>query len=301
MSQSVSTLMTVLVYALLVLIWATTPLAVVWTVQELDAMWALWLRYLVASAIMISMIVLIRGQLPLHATALQSYVAGSLNLIGAQLFIYLAAQSLSSGLMVLIYALAPLLAGLIDHFILRTQRLKIWQWAGMSMAFAGLLLIFSDQSDTAADPFGIVLMLLSVVCYLASIYWVKQINADLPALTQASGALIISALVGCLMLPWIWPDMPTAWPSLQTRLTFLFTVLMSSIVAMLCYFYLIKRLHASTFALNNLINPSIAISIGVIFNQEQLSLYLVWGLGLVMAGLVIYFSGMWLKIFAGRR
>jgi hypothetical protein len=74
------------IYALLVLIWATTPLAIVWSVQEVHPMWVLIIRYFGASVIALCLLKLMRGPLPFDSTSMKSYLAGSLNLIGAQLF-----------------------------------------------------------------------------------------------------------------------------------------------------------------------------------------------------------------------
>ena len=85
------------IYALLVLIWATTPLATVWSGQEIHPMWVLVIRYIGPSVLALCLLKLMRDPLPFDHTSVKSYLAGSLNLIGAQLFIYLAANYLSSG------------------------------------------------------------------------------------------------------------------------------------------------------------------------------------------------------------
>ena len=42
-------------YALLVFIWATTPLAIVWSVSDLHLMWALVLRFFIALPLAIAL------------------------------------------------------------------------------------------------------------------------------------------------------------------------------------------------------------------------------------------------------
>ncbi len=101
-SNSSPMLVTASIYALLVLIWAATPLAIVWSVAEIHPMWVLIIRYFGASIIALFLLKIMRDPLPFDSTSMKSYLAGSLNLIGAQLFIYLAANYLTSGLMALI-------------------------------------------------------------------------------------------------------------------------------------------------------------------------------------------------------
>ncbi|MGB8695920.1 DMT family transporter [Acinetobacter sp.] len=281
------------IYALLVLIWATTPLAIVWSVQEVHPMWVLIIRYFGASIIALFLLKLMRDPLPFDQTSMKSYLAGSLNLIGAQLFIYLAANYLTSGLMALIFGFSPLIAGLIGHVILKTHKLIWLQWLGMAIAVAGLSFVFVDSADSKINPIGVVLMLISIVSYISSIFWVKQLNAPLSPMSQATGSLIISALGSLCLLPFIWQHMPTQMPGMHTMIGFVFTMIMSSIVAMLCYFWLIRRLTASTVSLSNVMTPLIALVLGATLNHEHISPNAFVGIAVVMFGIVMYFWKEW--------
>ena len=293
MSSSSSLSVTSSIHLLLVLIWATTPLAIVWSVQEVHPMWVLVIRYFGASVIALILLALMRNPLLFDRISLKSYVAGSLNLIGAQLFIYLAANFLTSGLMALIFGFSPLIAGLIGHVILKTQKLYWLQWVGMGIAVSGLVFVFADSAESRVNPIGIVLMLISMVSYISSIFWVKQINAPLSPMSQATGSLLVSALGSLFLLPFIWNEVPTQIPGTHTIIGFLFTMIMSSIVAMLCYFWLIKRLNASTVSLSNVITPIIALILGATLNNEHFSGYAVIGVAIVMSGIFLYFWRDW--------
>lgn len=292
-SNSSPMIVTASIYALLVLIWAATPLAIVWSVAEIHPMWVLVIRYFGASVLALAILVLMRNPLPFDHISLKSYVAGSLNLIGAQLFIYLAANYLTSGLMALIFGFSPLIAGLIGHVILKTHKLMWLQWLGMVIAVAGLSFVFLDSADSKINPWGVVLMVISMISYISSIFWVKQINAPLKPMSQATGSLIISSLTSLLMIPFIWSSFPIQMPSLQALFGFGFTMVLSSIVAMLCYFWLIRRLAASTVSLSNVITPIIALILGASLNHEHISSHAVVGIAVVMFGIVLYFFKEW--------
>ncbi len=122
----------VLTYGLLVFIWATTPLAIVWSVTDLNPMWALVLRFFIALPLAVSVLLLLKVKFPIHKVALSSYVAGSLSLIGSQIFTYAATPYLSSGLIALMFGLAPIMAGLIGSFGFQ-QKLACLQWLGMGL------------------------------------------------------------------------------------------------------------------------------------------------------------------------
>lgn len=301
MSSSSSLPVTASIYALLVLIWAATPLAIVWSVAEIHPMWVLIIRYFGASIIALFLLKIMRDPLPFDSTSMKSYLAGSLNLIGAQLFIYLAANYLTSGLMALIFGFSPLIAGLIGHVILKTHQLVWLQWSGMAVAIAGLSFVFLDSADSKVNPWGVVLMLISMVSYISSIFWVKQINAPLSPMSQATGSLLLSAAGSLLLIPFIWQHMPTQLPGTQALIGFVFTMIMSSIVAMLCYFWLIRRLNASTVSLSNVMTPVIALVLGATLNHEIISSHAFAGIAVVMFGIIMYFWKEWREQYFSKR
>ena len=136
-------------------------------------------------------------------------------------------------------------------------------------------------------------MLISMVSYISSIFWVKQINAPLKPMSQATGSLMISAVGSLALVPFIWQHFPTQMPSTNAIIGFIFTMILSSIVAMLCYFWLIRRLAASTVSLSNVMTPVIALVLGATLNNEHISSNAFVGIVIVMFGIVMYFWKEW--------
>lgn len=278
----------VLTYGLLVFIWATTPLAIVWSVTDLHPMWALVLRFFIALPLAVSVLLLLKVKFPIHKVALSSYVAGSLSLIGSQIFTYAATPYLSSGLIALMFGLAPIMAGLIGSFGFQ-QKLACLQWLGMGTSIIGLAMICLSGSQKHVQPIGIVLMLMSVFAYSLSIFLVKKINADVQPMAQATGSILVSTILAILLLPWIWQHAPTHIPSTKSLLALTYTVVMASLIAMFCYFKLVQNLKATTLSLTTVMTPMLAILIGAYLNHEQLSAQVFVGASIILLGLCLYF------------
>ena len=278
----------VLTYGLLVFIWATTPLAIVWSVTDLHPMWALVLRFFIALPLAVSVLLLLKVKFPIHKVALSSYVAGSLSLIGSQIFTYAATPYLSSGLIALMFGLAPIMAGLIGSFGFQ-QKLAGLQWLGMGTSIIGLAMICLSGSQKHVQPIGIVLMLISVFAYSLSIFLVKKINADVQPMAQATGSILVSTVLAALLLPWIWQYAPTHLPSVKSLLALAYTVVMASLIAMFCYFKLVQNLKATTLSLTTVMTPMLAILIGAYLNHEQLSAQVFVGAVVILFGLFLYF------------
>ena len=268
--------------------WATTPLAIVWSVTDLNPMWALVLRFFIALPLAVSVLLLLKVKFPIHKVALSSYVAGSLSLIGSQIFTYAATPYLSSGLIALMFGLAPIMAGLIGSFGFQ-QKLAGLQWLGMGTSIIGLAMICLSGSQKHVQPIGIVLMLMSVFAYSLSIFLVKKINADVQPMAQATGSILVSTILAILLLPWIWQHAPTHIPSTKSLLALTYTVVMASLIAMFCYFKLVQNLKATTLSLTTVMTPMLAILIGSYLNHEQLSAQVFVGARLPLFGLCLYY------------
>ncbi|ENX38765.1 MULTISPECIES: DMT family transporter [Acinetobacter] len=277
-----------LTYGLLVFIWATTPLAIVWSVSDLHPMWALLIRFFIALPLAVTVLLLLKVKFPTHKIALLSYAAGSLSLIGSQIFTYAATAYLSSGLIALMFGLAPIMAGLIGRFGFQ-QKLAGLQWLGMATSIIGLAMICLSGSQQHVQPIGIILMLISVFSYSLSIFLVKKINADLPVMAQATGSILVSTLLATLLIPWIWQYAPTHFPSAKSLFALTYTIVMASLIAMFCYFKLVQNLQATTLSLTTVMTPMLAILIGAYLNHEQISAQVFVGASIILFGLVLYF------------
>ena len=259
-------------YALLVFIWATTPLAIVWSVADLHPMWALVLRFFIALPLAATILMLLRVQFPTHKIALFSYIAGSLSLIGSQIFTYAATAYLSSGLIALMFGLAPIMAGLIGRFAFQ-QKLAGLQWLGMGTSIAGLALICLSGSQKHGQPIGSVLMLMSVFASSLSIFLVKKINAPISGSVTSVGALWAAAVL--FLLAWLlltpagelWPQSMSdrAWGAI------VYLALFGSVFGFMLFFFALRHLPASLMGLVTLLAPVLALWLGWWFEGEVLS------------------------------
>lgn len=275
-------------YGFLIFIWATTPLAIVWSVSDIYPMWALVLRFFIALPLAIAVLLILKIQFPINKIAVLSYIAGSLSLIGSQIFTYAATAYLSSGLIALMFGLAPIMAGLIGRFGFQ-QKLAALQWLGMGTSIIGLAMICLSGNQKHVQPMGIIMMLISVFAYSLSIFLVKKINAVVQPIAQATGSILVSTLLALMLLPFIWQYAPTQFPSLNSLLALIYTVVMASLIAMFCYFKLVQNLKATTLSLTTVMTPMLAILIGAYLNHEQLSAQVFVGASIILFGLFLYF------------
>ncbi len=278
----------VLTYGLLVFIWSTTPLAIVWSVEDLHPMWALAIRFFLALPLALGLLWLFKTRLPLDRLSLHSYLAGACSFIGSQIFTYWSTDYLSSGIIALMFGLAPIISGLISRFVFRVH-LSFNQWLGMTIALLGLSVICLGDADQHIQPVGIVIALTGVVVYCGSMFWVKKINAPIDPMAQAAGSIGLSVIFSIAMLPFIWPYAPTAMPHAKSLFGLLYAVVMASLIAMFCYFKLVQKIKPTTLSLTTVLTPMLALLVGVLLNNEKLPLIAFVGVVILLFGLVVYF------------
>lgn len=275
-------------YVLLIFIWSTTPLAIVWSVSDIHNLWALALRFFIALPLSLGLLLLLKVNLKFNTISIHSYIAGAFSFIGSQIFTYLATDYLSSGIIALMFGLAPIMAGLIGRFVFNI-RLHRMQWIGMCIAVLGLSIICMGGSDHHIQPIGIVLMLISVFVYCMSIFWIKKINAPLEPMAQASGSIIVSSIFALCLLPFIWQYAPTHIPSTKSLIGLFYAVIMASLLAMFCYFKLVQNIKATTLSLTTVMTPLLALIFGALLNNEKLTGMIFLGTIVLLTGLSVYF------------
>ena len=278
-------------YLGLILIWSTTPLSVVLSLRDFDAVWSLAIR-MVLAAILATVVLRITGlRMARDRAALKLYAIGSLSMFGAMLFTYLGARHLPSGMISVLFGISPLMVGVLSGLFLRDVRFSALQWGGLVLGVLGLAVIFLEGDELASiHAPSVLLVLAGVFSYAVSALWIKQMPHTLPPLVQTTGALWMSALGCVLVLPFLGGAMPQHLPGPLTIVAILYSASLGSIVAMLCYFFLLQRIAVGTMALTTLITPVFALLLGMLVNHERFRAETLWGMALIMLGLAAYYE-----------
>ncbi len=279
-------------YAAVVIVWSTTPLGVVWSSESVPPVMAALLRMLIAAVVGFIILKWRRIPLPWNKQAVHVYGCSVLGVFGAMLCTYLAAKSIPSGLISVVFGLSPLVSGLLAQRILGDVTFTKVRWLATLVALVGLGVVFaSDLLVSGEDYSGIIFILMAVLLFSTSGVLVKRSSAHLHPFATTVGALLLSLplyLASALML-----DTPVAisdW-ELRSLMSIVYLALFGSLIGFVSYFYVLQKLPPSTVALVTLITPVFAIVLGALLNNEMIGLGLVAGAACIVLGLVIYHWG----------
>lgn len=279
-------------YLAVVIIWSTTPLSIVWSSETVDPTLALLLRMAIAAVLGLALVVVARIRLLWTRPALKVYAYSSLSMFGGMLFVYLAAAYISSGLMSLIYGLAPIVSGLLSQWLLNDKPFGAIKRLAISMALIGLAIVcMGNIALTEKGLIGIGLVLGSVFCFSLSGVLVKSVNVQISALSTTVGALWMS--LPMFFATWWFTDgtLPVEQWSSRSLMAIGYLGVFGSLVGFVAYFYVLQKLAASTVALVTMLTPVFAIALGAALNGETLTYNLLFGGFFVLLGLGLFQFG----------
>jgi len=278
-------------YIGIIIIWSTTPLAILWSSQEIGFVPGVASRMAIGAVLALIVAALLGNGMKWHRRAMQAYVAAGLGIYGAMLSVYWAAQFIPSGWIALIFGLSPVVTGLMARRWLHGEALTPARLTGMFLGLAGLGVIFATgmQMD-GRMVFGIGGVLLSVLIHSASAVWVKRIDADVPAIVLTSGGLTIATPL--FLLTWLLSSnsLPVD-VSARTIGSIAYLALFGSVLGFALYYYVLKKVQATRVAMITLITPVMALALGSLLNGEPLSMEIVLGAMLILSGLALFEVG----------
>ena len=195
---------------------------------------------------------------------------------------------------------APIFVALGLHIRIPAERLNGWQWTGIALAFAGIVVAFMGRSgSTAAAPpldvlWGDFLALLGGVSWAATTVVIRctglaRASASETLLYQLAGAFVLLLLAATALGQTSIKPSALAWGSL------LFQSLIVSFASFLVWFWLLKKYLASELGVFSFLTPIFGVGFGVWLLGESLETRFVSGAALVLSGVILVNSHSWIR------
>lgn len=216
------------------------------------------------------------------------YLASGFGICPSMPLVYLGSEYIPSGIVSVLFGLTPFFVGILSVVILKDRSMTSGRYLALSIAIAGLGFIFFDGKELAHNAYiGILLLLVAVAVFAVSIVFVKRYASDVHPLQQLIGSLTVAS--ACLLIWWVLfdRDMPNEFTT-KSLLALMYLSSFGSVLGFIGYFYLIQRISVNLVTLVPLITPALAIWLGYVLNDESLTIQLLIGSGLVLAGLALF-------------
>lgn len=200
--------------------------------------------------------------------------------------VYWSEQYVPSGLTSILFATYPLLVTLLAHWILPGEPLTARTGAGALVAFAGVVVIFSEDLARLVGPkaeLAAAIFMLSPLVSAMSNVLVKKWGGNIHPISLAAMPMAVATVVMATLAFAFERHRPVTWTPVSVG-SLAYLSVPGSAVTFTLFYWLLRRVRASSVALIAYATPIIAVITGVLFLHEPLTSRFVLGGGLVIAG-----------------
>ena len=199
-------------------------------------------------------------------------------------------QHIASGVASILNATTPLFTMLVAHWFTTDEKINPRRLLGVltGMGGVGLMMGLDSMESSGFHLLGQSAILLAAFSYgLAGVYGKRFAQLEIPPLATATGQLCASSII--LIPQTLWIDQPWTMtiPSIEGMGSLLGIALLSTALAYVIYFRLLKTAGATNLLLVTLLIPVSAIILGVFLLDESLEPQHLSGMAVISLGLLI--------------
>ena len=203
--------------------------------------------------------------------------------------VYWGEQWVPSGLAAVLFATFPLFVAVLAHFFLPGERLRTNSLVGVLIGFTGVAVLFSEDLRAVGGPrtaFAATLMLIAPIASAFANVAVKRWGAGIHPFSISGVSMGLGAV---LTVPLALTVERGREVTFGTRpvLAVVYLAIVGSAVAFTVYYWLLRRLPATSLSLINYATPVVAVLIGTLWLGEPFTLRIFLGGLLVVAGVAV--------------
>ncbi len=199
-------------------------------------------------------------------------------------------QHIASGVASILNATTPLFTMLVAHWFTTDEKINPRRLLGVltGMGGVGLMMGLDSMGSSGFHLLGQSAILLAAFSYgLAGVYGKRFAQLEIPPLATATGQLCASSMILIPLTLWIDQPWTMAMPSIEGMGSLLGIALLSTALAYVIYFRLLKTAGATNLLLVTLLIPVSAIILGVFLLDESLEPQHLSGMAVISLGLLI--------------
>ena len=199
-------------------------------------------------------------------------------------------QHIASGVASILNATTPLFTMLVAHWFTTDEKINPRRLLGVltGMGGVGLMMGLDSMESSGFHLLGQSAILLAAFSYgLAGVYGKRFAQLEIPPLATATGQLCASSMILIPLTLWIDQPWTMAMPSIKGMGSLMGIALLSTALAYVIYFRLLKTAGATNLLLVTLLIPVSAIILGVFLLDESLQPQHLSGMGVISLGLLI--------------
>lgn len=280
---ALSTLVALLV---VYLVWGSTYLAIRIALDGIPPLLMGAGRFLVAGSLLYGALRM-RGVPPPTAMQVRNAVTvGTFLFLGGNGLVTIAEQWVSSGLVALGVAAAPLWAVLFAS--IREGRPRALEVVGLAVGVAGVA-ILDAGTELGGRPLGALACLVSSLCWAFGSMWSR--GKDLPPGMMAAAVEMLGGGTLMLVVALVLGERLTAMPPVSSTLAFAYLVVFGSLIAFSAFHWLLHRVRPALATSNGFVNPVVAVVLGGVLAGERVGASELAAMTAILVGVALVVAG----------
>ena len=252
--------------------------------RELAPLWGAGLRFALAAALFLAVMVVLRPAFPHGRALVGSLLYGLFNFAGSFGLIYYGLLQVHAGLGQILLALVPL-ATLLLAVLWRQERLGTAAVMGTLLALAGVAVISRAPLQNDVPLLSVLAVVGGAICFAQALVLVRRFPRVHPvsmnAIGMTAGAAVLLAASLVADEPMVLPHRPETWAAMA------YLVVIGSVVVFLLYLIVLRYWAASRASYGFVIIPFVTIVLSAWLDNEPVGVGLVLGGLLVLAGVYV--------------
>jgi drug/metabolite transporter (DMT)-like permease len=274
-------------FAVEVILAGGNALAIRFSNRELAPLWGAGLRFLVAAALVVALMAILRLKIPRGRAFRGAILFGLLQFAGAFSLAYYALIEIQAGLGQTLLALVPL-ATLLLAVSQGQERLRASAVVGVILGLIGVAVISSDPLRANIPLTSLLAVLGSVLCFAQSLVLLRRLPPIHPVALNAvaMSAAVPVLLVGSLVAgeSWALPQGQETWIALG------YITVIGSVVVFLLHVYVVQGWGAARSAYMMVLIPVVTVLLSSRLDQEPITPRLV--IGGLLVGSSVYIGAL---------
>jgi drug/metabolite transporter (DMT)-like permease len=269
------------------LVWGTTYLAIRIAVRTLPDAWMSGTRFLLAGTLL-AIFLRIRGEgfPPWKQMGHVAFMAIALVGIGNWLVVW-AEKVIPSGIAALMIAMTPFWMAGMESVLPYGERWNRSKVIGLILGFAGVIFLMLPKLGegwNSAFFFGIVALQIAAISWSVGSLYSKYRKIDASPLVSASLQMMVGGAF-LLIIAYFKGDFQSVRWDRNGFLAFAYLVIFGAMIGYACYIYALANLPSSLVSLYAYINPAIAVWLGWLILDEEVSWFTVVATAVILSGI----------------
>lgn len=276
-------------YILICLLWGSTWLFIKMGLDSLSPMFSAGIRFLLASGFIFSLMKFRKVKIVKGQTAMILYAVIGVFSFGLPFYlVYWAEQQIASGLASVLFAVFPFFVLIVSRLMLPGNKFDIFQLAGITVGFSGIIVIFSENININIDEdfYSMLAVLGSALIQGAVAVTIKKYGKELHPLSMNFIPTIIAGVL-LTFTGFFAEDFNRLVFDSNAIISLLYLGLFGTVFTFTTYYWLLQRINVVILSLSAFITPIVALLLGWIVLGEVFSTSDLAGASLVLAGIIL--------------